>query len=47
MKSHYQAVVIGGGVVGANACKIAVGIGADVTLLDIDNVPLARFGAVE
>ncbi|MCK5174405.1 MAG: alanine dehydrogenase [Planctomycetes bacterium] len=28
--------ILGGGVVGANACKIAVGIGADVTVLDIN-----------
>lgn len=29
-------VIIGGGIVGTNACKIAVGIGADVTILDIN-----------
>ncbi len=28
--------ILGGGVVGLNACKIAVGIGADVTVLDIN-----------
>ncbi|MBP1670413.1 MAG: alanine dehydrogenase, partial [Bacteroidetes bacterium] len=28
--------IIGGGVVGTNACKIATGIGAEVTVLDID-----------
>jgi alanine dehydrogenase len=28
--------ILGGGVVGTNACKIAVGIGADVTVLDIN-----------
>ncbi len=33
--------IIGGGIVGTNACKIAVGIGADVTLLDIDSNRLA------
>jgi alanine dehydrogenase len=27
--------ILGGGVVGTNACKIAVGIGADVTVLDV------------
>jgi alanine dehydrogenase len=27
--------IIGGGVVGTNACKIAIGIGADVTILDV------------
>jgi alanine dehydrogenase len=30
-----RVTIIGGGVVGTNACKIAVGLGADVTLLDI------------
>lgn len=29
-------VIVGGGTVGTNACKIAVGMGADVTVLDID-----------
>jgi alanine dehydrogenase len=29
-------VILGGGNVGTNACKIAVGIGADVTILDIN-----------
>ncbi len=33
--------VIGGGVVGTNACKIAAGIGANVTVLDIDAKKLA------
>ncbi len=28
--------IIGGGVVGINACKIAVGIGAEVTILDVN-----------
>ncbi len=28
-------VILGGGVVGTNACKMAIGIGADVTVLDI------------
>jgi alanine dehydrogenase len=31
-----KVAIIGGGVVGTNACKIAVGIGADVTILDIN-----------
>lgn len=31
-----KVVIIGGGVVGINAAKMAVGIGADVTILDID-----------
>ena len=30
-----KVVILGGGVVGTNACKIAIGIGADVTVLDI------------
>lgn len=29
-----KVVIIGGGVVGTNACKMAVGLGADVTILD-------------
>lgn len=33
--------IIGGGVVGTNACKIAVGMGADVTILDINHTRLA------
>lgn len=33
--------IIGGGVVGTNACKMAVGIGADVTVLDVDAKRLA------
>lgn len=33
--------IIGAGVVGANACKIAAGMGADVTVLDIDPDRLA------
>lgn len=36
-----KVAIIGGGIVGTNACKIAVGIGADVTLLDIDSNRLA------
>ena len=31
-----EVVIVGGGTVGANACKIAVGMGASVTLLDIN-----------
>ena len=30
-----KVVILGGGVVGTNACRIAVGIGAEVTILDI------------
>jgi alanine dehydrogenase len=33
--------IIGGGVVGTNACKIAAGMGADVTILDVSAVKLA------
>ena len=33
--------ILGGGIVGTNACKIAVGIGADVTVLDINANRLA------
>jgi alanine dehydrogenase len=36
-----RVAIIGGGVVGTNACKIAVGIGADVTILDINHKRLA------
>jgi len=34
-------VIIGGGIVGLNACKIAVGMGANVTILDISAQRLA------
>ena len=33
--------ILGGGIVGTNACKIAVGIGADVSILDINARRLA------
>ena len=36
-----KVAIIGGGVVGTNACKMAVGIGADVTILDINADRLA------
>ena len=36
-----KVVIIGGGIVGLNACKIAVGLGADVTIIDIDARRLA------
>ena len=36
-----KVVIIGAGNVGMNACKIAVGLGADVTILDIDARRLA------
>ncbi|MGC2517944.1 MAG: alanine dehydrogenase [Burkholderiales bacterium] len=38
-----KVAIIGGGVVGSNAARIAVGIGADVTLLDRDAERLNRF----
>lgn len=31
-----KVVILGGGVVGINACKIAVGFGADVTIMDLN-----------
>ncbi|MBO4538619.1 MAG: alanine dehydrogenase, partial [Erysipelotrichaceae bacterium] len=31
-----RVVILGGGTVGSNACKIAVGMGADVTVIDIN-----------
>lgn len=34
-------VILGGGNVGVNACKMAVGIGADVTIMDINPARLA------
>jgi alanine dehydrogenase len=34
-------VILGGGTAGLNACKIAVGIGANVTILDIDSNKLS------
>ncbi|WP_179394693.1 alanine dehydrogenase [Lacticaseibacillus absianus] len=37
-----QVVIIGGGVVGLNAAKIALGMGAQVTVLDIDPKTLAK-----
>jgi alanine dehydrogenase len=36
-----KVVIIGGGIVGINACKIAVGIGSEVTVLDISADRLA------
>jgi alanine dehydrogenase len=37
-----KVVIIGGGMVGANAARIAIGIGADVTLIDV-NVARLRY----
>ena len=36
-----KVVIIGGGIVGINACKMAVGLGAEVTLLDISTSRLS------
>jgi len=36
-----KVAILGGGVAGTNACKVAVGIGADVTILDISSRRLA------
>lgn len=36
-----KVVIIGGGVVGANAAKVALGMGADVSILDINSKRLA------
>lgn len=36
-----KVAIIGGGIVGMNACKIAVGIGAEVTILDVNANRLA------
>jgi alanine dehydrogenase len=38
-----KVIILGGGVVGANAARIAIGIGADVTLLDRDANRLRAF----
>jgi alanine dehydrogenase len=37
-----KVVILGGGVVGSNAAKMAAGLGADVTILDI-NLPRLRY----
>jgi alanine dehydrogenase len=39
--SRGKVAIIGGGVVGTNACKIATGMGADVTILDVSSRILA------
>lgn len=41
---HGKIVILGGGIAGINAAKAAVGIGADVTLLDIN---LTRLGYID
>ena len=37
-----EVVIIGGGIVGANAAKIAIGLGANVTILDVDQERLGE-----
>jgi alanine dehydrogenase len=39
-----KVVILGGGVVGTNACKLALGIGADVTVMDVS---LARLSLLD
>ncbi len=41
-----RVVVLGGGTVGTNAAKMAIGLGADVTLLDISHARLRRLDDV-
>ena len=36
-----KVVILGGGIVGINACKIAIGLGADVTIVDLNQKRLA------
>ncbi len=35
-----KVVIVGAGIAGANACRVAVGVGADVTLMDINPIRL-------
>ena len=37
-----KVLILGGGIAGTNACKIAVGMGADVTIMDISGKRLAE-----
>ena len=37
-----KVVILGGGIAGTNACKVAAGIGADVTIMDISAKRLAQ-----
>ena len=37
-----KVVILGGGVVGTNACRLAVGMGADVTIMDVSLQRLAQ-----
>lgn len=44
--AHGQVVIIGGGVAGLNAANIALGMGADVTVLDLDQARLAELDTI-
>src|SRR5437762_7016872 len=35
-----KVVIVGAGIAGTNACQVAVGVGADVSILDIDPAKL-------
>jgi alanine dehydrogenase len=37
-----KVVIVGGGIVGSNACKVAVGMGADVSIIDLNLNRLAQ-----
>jgi len=39
-------VIVGGGIVGMNACQMAVGLGANVTVLDINPITLAHYDQI-
>lgn len=39
-------VIIGGGVVGMNACQMAIGLGANVSVLDINPITLAHYDQI-
>lgn len=41
-----KAVILGAGIVGINACKMAVGLGADVTVMDVDLEKLRTIDAL-
>ena len=42
----YDVLIIGAGVVGTNAAKVAVGMGASVTLLDISPKKLTKADSI-
>ncbi|MFH1513664.1 MAG: alanine dehydrogenase [Bacillota bacterium] len=41
-----KVIILGAGIVGANACKMAVGLGADVTMMDVDLEKLRALDAL-